>query len=101
MKWRMIWALAMILLFAALPLLSTTLAVLFATTFGCALDEGDIRPCVVLGHDFGSLLYSMGLSIVSIIFTVPLAALALIVWLIVLVVWLFRRRRRQADGAVE
>jgi hypothetical protein len=97
----MIFALVLILLFGALPLLSTLLAVLFASAFGCSVNEGFVDPCVVLGHDFGGLLYSMGLTFWFAMFTVPLAGLALLVWLVVLVVLLFRRRRRRAAGVVE
>jgi hypothetical protein len=35
----MIWALAMILLLGAMPLVSLLLALLIASPFGCALDE--------------------------------------------------------------
>jgi hypothetical protein len=101
LKRRMIWALAMILLFAALPVVSLLLAVLFATAFGCQLDEGSVHPCVVLGLDFGDLLYPMAVGGWFVMFTVPLAGLALLVWLVVLVVLLVRRRYRRADGVVE
>jgi hypothetical protein len=100
-KRRMVFALAVILLFGAFPLLSTLLAVLFAETFGCSLNEGFVSPCVVFGLDFGGLLYPMGLAAWFVIFTVPLAGLALLVWLVVLVVLLFKRRNRRADGVVE
>ena len=83
----MIWALAMILLLAALPEVLTQLAGLFTSAFGCFLDD----PCVVMGIDFGPPLYAMGLSFWFGMFTMPLAGLALIVWLIVLVVLLFKR----------
>ena len=101
LKQRMIWALAIILLFGAFPLLSTLLAVLFASAFGCTLHEGFVNPCVVFGIDFGDLLYPMGLAAWFAIFTVPLAGLALLVWLVVLVVLLLKRRHRAADGVVE
>ena len=47
-KRMMIWALALILLFGAFPLLNMVSAVLFASAFGCQLDEGSIHPCIVL-----------------------------------------------------
>jgi hypothetical protein len=100
-KRPMIWALAMILLLGAFPLVSLLLAVLFASAFGCALDEGSVHPCVVLGLDFGDMLYPMAVGGWFVMFTIPLAGLALIVWLIVLVVLLFMRRHRRADGVVE
>ena len=59
-KRMMIWALGLILLFGAFPLLTLLSAVLFASAFGCQLDEGSIHPCIVLGLDFGGLLYPMG-----------------------------------------
>ena len=39
-KRMMIWALGLILLFGAFPLLTLLSAVLFASAFGCQLDEG-------------------------------------------------------------
>jgi hypothetical protein len=100
LKRRMTWALAIILLFGVSPILSTLLAALFASAFGCTLHEGFVSPCVVLGHDFGDLLYPMGLGVWFVMFTVPLAGLALLVWLVVLVVLLFKRRHPRADGGV-
>ena len=58
-KRMMIRALGLILLFGAFPLLTLLSAVLFASAFGCQLDEGSIHPCIVLGLDFGGLLYPM------------------------------------------
>ena len=71
----MIWALVLILLLGAFPL-------------------GSVRPCVALGLDFGGLLYPMAVGGWFVMFTIPLAGLALIVWLVVLVVSLFMRRHR-------
>ena len=100
LKRRMIWALALILLLGALPLASLVLAALFATVFGCSLNEGSVHPCVVLGLDFGDLLYPMFLGGGwSLMFAIPLVGLALIVWLIVLVILLFMRWHRRADGS--
>ena len=98
-RW-MIWALAIILLFGALPEVLTQLAALFTSAFGCSLNEGSVQPCVVMGLDFGYLMYAMGLSFWFGMFTIPPAILALIVWLIVLVVLLFKRRHRHPDGMI-
>ena len=100
-KQRMIWALAVIVLFGALPLLSMLLALLIASPFGCPLDEGSVHPCVIFGLDFGTLLYTMAVGGWFVMFTVPLAGLALIVWLTVLLVLLLIRRRRRANEVVE
>ncbi len=99
-KRMMIWALTLILLLGAFPLLLLLLAVLFASAFGCQLDEGSVHPCVVLGLDFGGLLYPMAVGGWFVMFTIPLAGLALIVWLIVLAVLLFIRRHRLAERGV-
>jgi hypothetical protein len=53
LKRGMIWALALILLLGALPVASLILAELFASVFGCTLNEGSVHPCVVIGLDFG------------------------------------------------
>ena len=100
-KRLMIWALAAILLFGAFPILTLLIAALFGSAFGCDLNEGIINPCVVLGVDFGGLLYPMAVGGWFAMFTVPLAALALAVWLIVLVILLVvcRPRRTGADRA--
>jgi hypothetical protein len=93
----MIWALVAIVLLAALPMLSLVLSVAFASGFDCTLNEGDIHPCVVLGLDFGQLLYIMSLGgFITAMVAVPLATLLLVVWLIVLIVLLLLRRRRPA-----
>jgi hypothetical protein len=93
----MIWALVAIVLLAALPVLSLVLAAAFASGFECTLNEGDIHPCVVLGLDFGQLLYIMSLGgLITALVAVPLAAMLLAVWLIVLMVLLLLRRHRRA-----
>ena len=72
-KRMMIWALALILLLGAFPLLSLLLAV-FRFDFGCQLDEGSVHPCVVLSLDFGGLLYPMAVGGWFVMFTIPLIA---------------------------
>jgi hypothetical protein len=97
----MTWALAAILLFGFFPVLTLLLALLFASAFGCDVNEGSVHPCVVLGVDFGGLLYPMAVGGWFAMFTIPLALLALIVWLIVLIVLLLVRRHRRAGRTVE
>ena len=72
-KKLMVWALAMILLFGALPLISLLLAMMIALPFDCRLDEGSVHPCVIFGLDFGGLLYAMAVSGWFAMFTIPLA----------------------------
>jgi hypothetical protein len=97
-KKLMVWALAMILAFGALPLVSLLLAMIIALPLGCRLDEGNVYPCVIFGLDFGTLLYVMAVSGWLAMFTVPVAGLALIVWLIVLVILLVMRRHRRPEA---
>ena len=93
----MIWALVAVVALAALPVLSPVLSMAFASVFECTLNEGDVHPCVVLGLDFGQLLYIMSLGgFITAMVAVPLAAMLLVVWLIVLIVLLLLRRRRPA-----
>ena len=100
-KKLMVWALATILLFGALPLVSLLLSMIIASPFGCRLDEGNVHPCMILGFDFGALLYAMAVSGWFALFTVPLAGLALIVWLIVLAILLVIGRQRRTNEVIE
>jgi len=93
MKKPMIRALAIIVLIGALPLVSLLSAVAVTSLYGCALDEGSVHPCLVLGHDLGELFYAMAVSAWLMFFTLPAAALALVVWLIVIIVARIRRRK--------
>jgi len=79
-----IWTQALILALGACPLPAALLAAILTSAAGCQLGETAPVPCVVLGHDFGQLLYEMATSIRFVALTIPLAILALIVWRIVL-----------------
>jgi hypothetical protein len=94
----MIWVLAVILLFGVLPLLSLLLALAIALPFGCSLDEGSVHPCLIFGIDFGALVYSMSVSARFVMFTIPLAGVALVFWFVVILTLLFIRWRRQRQG---
>ncbi len=37
----------------------SSLAFIVAALAGCELNEGSVSPCVIAGHDFGLMLYSM------------------------------------------
>ena len=91
----MIWALAVIVLFGVSPLLSLLLALAIALPFGCSLDEGSVHPCLIFGLDFGALLYSMSVSAWFVMFTIPLAGVALVFWFVVVLSSLIIRWRRQ------
>ncbi|MBI3775942.1 MAG: hypothetical protein HY273_10395 [Gammaproteobacteria bacterium] len=73
------------ILMALLPILPTLIAAYIAKTNQCVLHEGFANPCVVLGVDIGSTLYTMGVSAWMLILTVPAGAFSLLVSII----WLF------------
>jgi hypothetical protein len=77
---------AAILLFALAPILSAMLAGLIARTNGCALDEGGVHPCLIGGTDYGETLSVMFVSGWFGLITLPIGALAAIVWCIVLAI---------------
>jgi hypothetical protein len=92
----MIWALVAILLFGALLVLSTLLTLLAGFAFNCG---GSDESGVVLGVDFCAVLYPMVIGgFWSSTLAVPVAGLALIVWLVALIVLLLLRRRRRAGA---
>lgn len=78
------------------PLLATLSAGLVAQSHGCALDEGSVHPCIVLGMDIGELLY--GLAVVGWLFllTLPLAVAVVAGWIALAIVVLLRAVRGNA-----
>jgi hypothetical protein len=76
---------ALIVLFGALPFILTMVAVTIAQPFGCSTSADGPHPCIILGHDFAMLMYALANSFFFIVFTIPIAGVALIIWL---VVWL-------------
>lgn len=76
-----LWLFA-ILLFAGFPVLSVVAATAIAGMQGCALNEGNPQPCAISGIDVSGLLYSMGFMGWYGLVTVPLGALALLIWLL-------------------
>ena len=69
-----------------LPILSVFLAGTFAKLNGCELHEGFVNPCIVLGIDFGGLLYTMGVMgwfmLISIPFGIAGVGISLI-WIVI------------------
>lgn len=85
--WWIYWlALALIVVFALLPVASTATAGWIAEANGCALDEGSIHPCIINGVDWGRDLYTFGVLGWLMLATLPLGGAALLVWLVVLVI---------------
>lgn len=95
--WLVYWiVLALIVLLAALPLLSALGAGAIASANGCALDEGSVHPCIIGGADWGEALYGFGVLGWLMLASLPLGAVALVLWLIVLLLHRARFGRRPA-----
>ncbi|HWU63921.1 MAG TPA: hypothetical protein VN112_18030 [Ensifer sp.] len=75
-----------IVLFALAPVLSAFLASGIADAHGCALDEGGVHPCIIGGNDYGETLSFMFVLAWFGLITIPLGALGLVVWCIVLAI---------------
>jgi hypothetical protein len=87
-------ALAAILAIAAAPFALALGASLIATSLGCELNEGDVHSCAVFGVDLGYLLYAAGLTGLILLFGLPIAGIAFLIWLVVAAGALFLRWRR-------
>lgn len=89
--------LAVILVAALLPVLSTLAAGLTAHAFGCQLDEGSVHPCLIAGADRGEALYTLAMLGWFGLVTLPFAGLAaLLISLLALsdlIRYLWRRTR--------
>jgi hypothetical protein len=42
-----------------------------ANAYGCKVDEGSVPPCIINGHDYGELLYSLGVMGWFMLVTIP------------------------------
>ena len=68
----------------------------FASSHGCTLHEGFVNPCVVDGTDYGETLYQLGMMGWLMLFTLPLAAALICLWVVIEIgVAVKRRRQRQ------
>ncbi|RDE08544.1 hypothetical protein [Pelagibacterium lacus] len=85
--------LAVIVLVALGPVISVYLAYLVAEPNGCRLDEAGVYPCVINGVDYGGLLAGMAIMGWLMLASIPFGAVALAVWVIVLLVHLLYWRR--------
>ena len=89
-------ALVAILIFSVLPMVSGMTAAAIAEANGCILNEGTSHPCIVLGMDWGDLLYAMGVLTWLMFFTFPAAFVLFLVWIAVLVIHRIAWRRKGA-----
>src|SRR5438093_13326255 len=91
-------ALLVIFAFAFAPIGSVMLCGAIANAYGCKVDEGSVHPCIINGHDYGELLYSLGVMGWLMLVTLPGGLFAFITWLIVLILhWASWRKRSAAN----
>ena len=91
-------ALAVIVLLAAAPVLSVFLAAGISDASGCALGENG-GPCLLMGIDIGNTLSEMFVFGWLAIDSVPLGAVAFLIWLVIAALYAiisWRHRRRAA-----
>ena len=80
-----ILALLVIVAFAFAPIGSVILCGAIANAYGCKVDEGSVHPCIINGHDYGELLYSLGVMGWLMLATLPAGLFAFVGWLILLI----------------
>lgn len=90
-------ALALILLLWIAPVLVALAAGGVASVLGCELNEGAAHPCMLFGSDIGGTLYTLGVLGWLTIIGIPFLAIALIVWVVVVVILQLIARRRKAS----
>jgi hypothetical protein len=91
-------ALVLIILLAFAPFGLAILGSVVANRAGCTLNEAGAHSCIIHGHDYGETLYTMGMSLWMIIFTIPVVEFACLLWAVVLAIHLLIRRRRRGPG---
>jgi hypothetical protein len=89
--------LAAIVLIALAPLLSLLAASVIASAGDCVLNEGDVHPCIVAGLDVGGVLSFLFVSGWLAMATLPLGAVALLIWLVAAIVLYVRSRRARSE----
>jgi hypothetical protein len=87
-----------ILAFAFAPIGSVMLCAWIANAYGCKVDEGSVHPCIINGHDYGKLLYDLGMMGWFMLVTMPVGLLAFVVWFILLILHQASWRKRAAAG---
>jgi hypothetical protein len=100
-KFPWIWYLLALLVigaFACAPIGSVVLCGVIANAYGCKVDEGSVHPCMINGHDYGELLYQLGVMGWFMLVTIPGGALAFAGWLILLIVHRGAWRKRFSAG---
>jgi hypothetical protein len=97
--WLPYWiVLFLIVLFAFAPVGSVVACGLIANAYGCRVDEGSVHPCIINGHDYGQLLYTLGVLGWLMLVTLPGGLFAFVIWLIILILHRAGWRRRFGAG---
>ena len=79
------------------PVVAAIGASLVADAAGCTLHEGFTNPCIIAGSDRGELLYTLFVSGWFGLVSLPVAVIALLAWLLLLVIYLLTARRRRTE----
>jgi len=70
--WIVYWIfLVLIVLLALAPVGSVVACGIIANAHGCRVDEGSVHPCIIVGHDYGQLLYALGVLSWLMLVTLP------------------------------
>ena len=84
--WILYWiVLALIILIAFAPIGSVIACSVIANAHGCKVHEGSVHPCIVNGHDYGHLLYTLGMMGWLMLVTIPGGLFSFAIWLVVLI----------------
>ena len=92
------YLLALFLIVALAPIGSVILCGTIANVYGCKVDEGSTHPCIINGHDYGELLYSLGAMGWFMLVTIPGGLVAFASWLIFLLLHRVAWRKRISAG---
>ena len=87
-------ALVLIVGFAFASVGSVMLCAGIANAYGCKVDEGSVHPCIINGHDYGALLYDLGVMGWFMLVTLPGGLLAFVFWFIALILHRVTWRKR-------
>jgi hypothetical protein len=99
--WIVYWiVLALIILVGLAPIGSVMACAVIANAHGCKVDEGSVHPCIVNGHDYGHLLYTLGVMGWLMLLTIPAGLFAFAIWLVLLIWHRASWRKRFAAGFV-
>ena len=84
--------------FAFAPIGSVMLCAAIANANGCKVDEGSAHPCIINGHDYGELLYELGVMGWFMLVTIPGGLVAFVGWLVLVILHRVAWARRSAAG---